>query len=1416
MKKKLLLVFFFTISLLLFILSPSTNEKNDKVIEDNYDALKLKHASFLKNSPFKKTLQLSKKERKKLGIPPNKYYEREWELTMNPATGNPEPSKVLELQSIRNKKNKSISSRPPGDLINNSWEERGPNNVGGRTRVVLFDPNDINNEIVYAGGVSGGLWKNNNITDPNSSWSQVSGVPGNMNISCITVDPNNSNIWYIGTGEQYTFGAAVGNGVYVTTDGGLNWKHVPIQLSGGGTSGNNFAGIYYINNIIAWNNNNNTEVYIGVGTHIYGDASNPINWLGFQNAGLYKGVDSADAGDEVDDASEWSRVQTESLDFSYNGSTYYYIPNDFEISVDNTLWFGCIGTPGTDEDEDSNNGQQKHGRGKVFNTTNGIIWTEITTLPNSNRVELAVSSYDSNKIFALTEGTDGEPHIYSTIDGFNLPITDPSNNTVELPKPNDADTGIPVNDFTRGQDFYNLVIEVDPTNDAIIYVGGIDLFRSNDSGNNWSQISKWSDNNNLADLNCSIVHADQHAFTFRPGNNNEAVIGCDGGVYYASGLSTAHDNDVFTAMNSDYNVTQFYYGGYGQSTTNELIIAGAQDNGSQFINNAIAGTNSSTEVFGGDGAYSTIDKDGDYMIVSYVYNTHAYLSLPYTGNGYLIEDGDSEGDFINQATLDHNLNIMYSNGTNSSYAINRYILGSNSATKNQLTNTLLDASPTAFKVSPYTTNKSYLLVGLENGKLLKLTNANETNSSIVCWEEITGSSFLGSISDIEFGETENDIFVTFHNYGVSNIWVSSNGGTSWIEKEGDLPNMPVKCILQNPLAKNEVIVGTELGIWATKNFNETSPTWVSSFNGMQDVKVVDLDLRTSDNHILATTHGRGVFTGKFDATTDDTFLISPQNSIVNTCTTASSVFYNFQYTPLGNYASSTSISASGVPAGASYTLSSNTFSGSSGSFDLTINDISSVVKGEYVITVTGVGGSTVSKDLLLIVKDDVTNITTISPADGAIQQNINNTNLVWNADSEATLYDVEISTDAGFNVITESETTCNTSYNISSTLDLNTVYYWRVRAKNDCNISSFSEAKKFITDPLNICNDFSSQGASNNIFIPSNATINSTILIPDASNIIISDINVSIDIDHTWVQDLDITLTSPNGTSIVLFQNECTDENKIDITYDDEVNSSISCGTSPISGTFKPTNFLAGFYGEESKGTWTLIVHDDYNGDQGELLNWSLEICEIGTSINSSFTNNLLTVGSSTTYTINQTETEASSLGSTPDEQVFMLAKLPTLGNLTLNSTNLNLGDTFTQNDINTNIVNYVNSSPINSSDSFLVDITNVTNGFLPNQTVNITIDATSLSVNDQFFETTGTSVFPTVSKGTFYISTTSNLDNSQIELFNIAGQKVFQNNVYLKSGEIEKIETNGLASGIYILKISSEYAQGSKKLIIK
>ena len=71
---------------------------------------------------------------------------------------------------------------------------------GGRTRTLMFDPNDPENKKVWAGAVTGGLWYNGDITNPGFSWIPVNDLWDNLAISCITADPNNLQIFYVGTG----------------------------------------------------------------------------------------------------------------------------------------------------------------------------------------------------------------------------------------------------------------------------------------------------------------------------------------------------------------------------------------------------------------------------------------------------------------------------------------------------------------------------------------------------------------------------------------------------------------------------------------------------------------------------------------------------------------------------------------------------------------------------------------------------------------------------------------------------------------------------------------------------------------------------------------------------------------------------------------------------------------------------------------------------------------------------------------------------------------------------------------------------------------------------------------------------------------------------------------------------------------
>ena len=335
----------------------------------------------------------------------------------------------------------------------------------------------------------------------------------------------------------------------------------------------------------------------------------------------------------------------------------------------------------------------------------------------------------------------------------------------------------------------------------------------------------------------------------------------------------------------------------------------------------------------------------NYFITNYVYNQRIIYRTTAGATRKINSETTSNGAFICPMALDSSRDLLFADytvpGTTPVYGIRRYTnLKTGTVTKTTLTNTtLITSSPTALNVSKYSTAATTLLAGFRNGKVLISANAN---ASTVTWTDITGPNFVGSVSDVEFGQSENDIFVTFHNYNVASIWYSADRGLTWQNKEGNLPDLPVKCILQNPLKLNEVIVGTDLGVWFTTTFNTASPIWFQSFNGMSNVKVTDLDLR-NDNAVYASTYGRGVFSGLFTSGTLANEDFSNKKGVVISPNPSNGVF-NIN---INQYSGKVSIDVVDLNGRIVYTAK-NEFFNSEKAIDL-----KSVESGIYVLRISG-------------------------------------------------------------------------------------------------------------------------------------------------------------------------------------------------------------------------------------------------------------------------------------------------------------------------------------------------------------------------------------------------------------------------------------------------------------------------------
>lgn len=130
------------------------------------------------------------------------------------------------------------------------------------------------------------------------------------------------------------------------------------------------------------------------------------------------------------------------------------------------------------------------------------------------------------------------------------------------------------------------------------------------------------------------------------------------------------------------------------------------------------------------------------------------------------------------------------------------------------------------------------------------------------------------------------------------------------------------------------------------------------------------------------------------------------------------------------------------------------------------------------------------------------------------------------------------------------------------------------------------------------------------VSIPSDqqATVTST-AVASGLNGNVTDINVTVNIQHTWNEDLTVTLISPSGTRIELFDGVGGDnDNFVNTELDAQAQTSILNGNAPFTGSYRPTGDLSSLNGEDPNGTWTLEVQDHFEEDGGQISNFAVSI----------------------------------------------------------------------------------------------------------------------------------------------------------------------------------------------------------------
>jgi photosystem II stability/assembly factor-like uncharacterized protein len=679
-----------------------------------------------------------------------------------------------------------------------TWTSVGPNNVGGRTRSIAFDP--TNSSTMYVGSVSGGIWKT---TNAGTSWSVTNDFASNLVIGALAIDPTNANIIYAGTGEGYfNLDALQGVGVLKSTDAGANWSVLNNFSTPNAQFGYNFITKLLIRP------DNTSILYAGM--------------LG----GIWKTTNAGTSWTKLNVGSSSVRC----IDMVMNPTT----PD---------IMYATFGN---------------FSRDGIYKTTNGgTNWSKLSTgLPTAgyNRINIAISKSSPLTLYAVFDdsATHDTYNIYKTIDGGT----------------NWSLAAKPVNPLTSGshlggQGWYNNCVVVHPTDPNTVLIGGTNLFKSTNGGASWTMKTNW-----YTPSAYQFVHADQHVIAYDPSNSSTVYFGNDGGMF-----KSLDGGETYVAINSSLVTTQFYSGAV--QPTGEVYYGGTQDNGTLKSVAIPVWTIS----LGGDGGSTAVDQ----TTPANVYTDYVYLSIQKSTNSggswaramsgissiASPQQFDGTTDrclFIAPFTMDPSNSQTLVAGTFKAY---RTINGA--ATWTAISSDLTGDGDGSGQVGSNLSAISAIAIAKTSSATIYVGTSGGTATSMVQVTTNTGTLWTNTtkaplpnryVKSIAIDPTNaSRAFVAFSGYNAStpttpgHLFLTTNQGTTWANASGNLPDIPVNAVLIDPANVNDIMVGTDIGVFQSVN---AGTTWLQQNNGLANVSVADLDYRP-DGAVFAATHGRGMY-----------------------------------------------------------------------------------------------------------------------------------------------------------------------------------------------------------------------------------------------------------------------------------------------------------------------------------------------------------------------------------------------------------------------------------------------------------------------------------------------------------------------------------------------------------------------------
>ena len=708
--------------------------------------------------------------------------------------------------------------------------------VSGRMTALVADGGTV-----WAGAADGGVWKS---TDRGQHWTPTFDDQPGLSIGALAVDPSDHSVW-VGTGEANSNADAYsGNGVYRSADGGRSWQLVGGRLDSSLTSRITFDGVGHV--YVASSKGllrRSTADRSGAWTTVLKPDPNPTSspyrtsWISDVK------VRPGSGGTVVTAVLGW-RGGTQAADTSYNGF-YVSRTSGTQGSFDKVTPAGISGPTGR---------------------------TSLDYGPDGSLVAVVEDPTDLGMkgVFRSASGAAAGPWALIASED-------------ELAKAPGTATGDP-----GAQAWYDQYVTVDPKDAKHIYVGLTEVYETSDGGRTFTTIGPywnfgkacWSAD--PAKNTCpDTTHADQHA-AFVAGDGT-AYFANDGGVY--SRPASLRKQVRWNDLNATLRTLQYYSVGIGKlpDSPGDAVWGGLQDNGTSLLR---PDYDRMVSPFGGDGAQVVVDpQNGNRAVNSYV-----YLTTARTSNG-----GISDGTTGSFTTITPTCKTLIDVGTDprpcdpnprfiAPYTADQkspdhWVAGGqliwdngDSGWGTTCTRAHCDWTPvhdlgsgaqaTAIGVSARTVYAGWCGNGCNPGGSAPFVSGIDTNAG-GAWHRVQAKGLPQRIPT-SFAIDPRDarhVFVSYGAFsrqwiaggGVGHVFESTDGGDSWKDVSGTLPDAPVSALR---LVGGNLVAGTDVGVFVAP---ASGGSWSRLGGGLPQAATLALAESPSGDYLVAATHGRGMW-----------------------------------------------------------------------------------------------------------------------------------------------------------------------------------------------------------------------------------------------------------------------------------------------------------------------------------------------------------------------------------------------------------------------------------------------------------------------------------------------------------------------------------------------------------------------------